>query len=738
MQLPKICSILPLVMKMYADVLVEIRSKHIDKTFTYHVPESLEKEAIVGKRVLVLFGKQKLEGYILALKNTSDVKTKDILEILDEEPVLNEEMLELGKFLQEKTLSSLSSCYSAMLPKALKASKKTQIHKKETLYLTLSGELEELQKEVTSTSQKDVLALFENEARILKSRATKVSASAVKTLLKNGILNEEKEEVYRYQIKKQEEESAKILNDEQQLAKEKIVSSFQKNEIFLLHGITGSGKTEVYLNVIEEVLKLGKEAIVLVPEISLTPQFVERFSKRFPDDIALLHSGLSDGEKYDEWRKILRGEVHICIGARSASFAPFKNLGIIIMDEEHSESYKQESSPRYFALDVLKKRSQTHKCPLVLGSATPSLDSMARAGKKLYTYLPMKKRAQNAVLPECILVDMAEEVKNRHPIISRELECSIIEKLNKNEQVMLLLNRRGHSTTITCSNCGFTYRCPHCEISLTYHKSSKNLRCHYCGYTKYIDDLCPNCHEKSLNYYGLGTEKLEEYLENIFPTAKIVRMDADSTANKGMHEKITEDFQNHKYDILLGTQMISKGLDFPNVTLMGILDADASLQIPDYKSNEKTYSLLSQASGRAGRKEKKGLVIIQTFQPENYILQCVKNHAYLKFYQYEMNIRKTLKYPPFYYLILLTFKSKDYSTVSKEANKAKEFLEQNKDPQTILLGPTTANMFLVNGVYHFEILIKYRFDDKLINTIKELDKFVLLNKKVTMDIDFHY
>ena len=738
MQLPKICSILPLVMKMYADVLVEIRSKHIDKTFTYHVPESLEKEAIVGKRVLVLFGKQKLEGYILALKNTSDVKTKDILEILDEEPVLNEEMLELGKFLQEKTLSSLSSCYSAMLPKALKASKKTQIHKKETLYLTLSGELEELQKEVTSTSQKDVLALFENEARILKSRATKVSASAVKTLLKNGILNEEKEEVYRYQIKKQEEESAKILNDEQQLAKEKIVSSFQKNEIFLLHGITGSGKTEVYLNVIEEVLKLGKEAIVLVPEISLTPQFVERFSKRFPDDIALLHSGLSDGEKYDEWRKILRGEVHICIGARSASFAPFKNLGIIIMDEEHSESYKQESSPRYFALDVLKKRSQTHNCPLVLGSATPSLDSMARAGKKLYTYLPMKKRAQNAVLPECILVDMAEEVKNRHPIISRELECSIIEKLNKNEQIMLLLNRRGHSTTITCSNCGFTYRCPHCEISLTYHKSSKNLRCHYCGYTKYIDDLCPNCHEKSLNYYGLGTEKLEEYLENIFPTAKIVRMDADSTTNKGMHEKITEDFQNHKYDILLGTQMISKGLDFPNVTLMGILDADASLQIPDYKSNEKTYSLLSQASGRAGRKEKKGLVIIQTFQPENYILQCVKNHAYLKFYQYEMNIRKTLKYPPFYYLILLTFKSKDYSTVSKEANKAKEFLEQNKEPQTILLGPTTANMFLVNGVYHFEILIKYRFDDKLINTIKELDKFVLLNKKVTMDIDFHY
>ena len=303
---------------------------------------------------------------------------------------------------------------------------------------------------------------------------------------------------------------------------------------------------------------------------------------------------------------------------------------------------------------------------------------------------------------------------------------------------MLLLNRRGHSTTITCSNCGFTYRCPHCEISLTYHKSSKNLRCHYCGYTKYIDDFCPNCHEKSLNYYGLGTEKLEEYLENVFPTARIVRMDRDSTANKGMHEKITTDFQNHKYDILLGTQMISKGLDFPDVTLVGILDADASLQIPDYKSNENTYALLSQASGRAGRGSKKGLVIIQTFQPENYILQCVKNHTYAKFYQYEMNIRKTLKYPPFYYLVLLTFKGRDYSAVSTESNKAKDFLEKNKAKETIILGPTTANMFLVNGVYHFEILIKYRFDDKLINTIKELDELVLLNKKVTMDIDFHY
>lgn len=725
-------------MKMYAEILIEIQNKHVDKTFTYKIPNNLEEKAIVGKRVLVPFGSKKLEGYILKLKNESDIETKEILDVLDDEPVLNKEMLDLGIFLQEKTLSSLCSCYNVMLPKALKASQKSNIKEKKVSYLKLTGDLEELLEKVSSSSQKDVLKLFLNEQEVLKSKANQVSASSVKTLLKNGFLVLEEREVYRYEINEEEKESKKVLNEEQEASFLEIKNSLGKKETFLLHGVTGSGKTEVYLALIEEVLKRGEQALVLVPEISLTPQFVKRFNARFPNKIAVLHSGLSDGEKYDEWRKIIRGEVSICIGARSASFAPFKNLGIIIMDEEQSESYKQENNPRYHALDVLIKRSETHSCPLVLGSATPRLYTMARAFKKVFKYLSLKKRAQNAILPEVRLIDMTEEVKNRHNILSEELECSIIEKINKNEQVMILLNRRGHSTTITCSCCGFTYRCPHCDITLTYHKSSKNLRCHYCGYTKYIDDLCPNCHEKSLNYYGMGTEKLEEYMENVFPTAKIVRMDADSTTNKGMHEKIIKDFANHKYDILLGTQMISKGLDFPNVTLVGIIDADAPLNIADYKSNERTFALLAQASGRAGRSNKKGTVLIQTFMPENYVLQCVKNNDYKKFYQYEMNIRKTLKYPPFYYLVLLTFKSKDYEIVSKEANKAKEFLNNKISKETVLLGPTTANMFLINGIYHFEILIKYRFDENLLTALKELDQMVLLNSKVTMDIDFNY
>lgn len=331
---------------------------------------------------------------------------------------------------------------------------------------------------------------------------------------------------------------------------------------------------------------------------------------------------------------------------------------------------------------------------------------------------------------------MKEEIKMRHPIISRELECKIIEKLNKKEQVLLLLNRRGHSTIITCSNCGYTYRCPYCDITLTYHKSSNSMRCHYCGFTKFKEEKCPNCHEDGLNYLGLGTEKLEDYLINIFPTAKIIRMDRDTTLKKGSYEKIIEDFQNEKYDIMLGTQMISKGLDFPKVSLVGIINADATLNIPDFKSNENTFNLLYQASGRAGRSDTTGEVILQTYYPDNFVFTCIKENNYLKFYKNEMKIRKSLKYPPFYYIVVIVVKGKDYEVVSKEAIKVKIFLEKHLDSSSIVLGPTTANVFLVNRIYHFEILIKYRFDSNLKKVLTELDERYLMNSNVHVDIDF--
>lgn len=716
---------------MYINVLTEIKNKKLDKTFTYKVPFSLENKIAIGKRVLIPFNHLTLEGYIVSLTDEAPFNPKEILEVLDEEPVLTEEMLILGKFLHEKTLSSLTSCYDAMLPKALKAKKGTNINIKKQSYLSLKMPYEEALKIAQNEKQKEIILAFKEQKEILKKEISLISSSAMNTLLKKDVLQETYKEKYRYEIKNSKA-TEKTLNEEQQRVYEKIKQGFHTNKTYLLHGVTGSGKTEVYIKLIKDVLKEGKTALVLVPEISLTPQLIERFTGVFQTNIAVLHSGLSDAEKYDEWRKILKEEVSIVIGARSASFAPLKNIGLFILDEEHSSSYKQENNPRYHALDVILKRSETHHCPVLLGSATPSLSTMARAHKKVYEYVYLNKRAKDSVLPLVSLVDMVEENNERHPIISRLLENKIAEKLNKKEQIMLLLNRRGYSTTITCSSCGFTYRCPNCEITLTYHKKDHQLRCHYCGYTKYLDILCPNCHEKSLSDYGMGTEKLEEYLKKKYPLARLLRMDRDTTSKKGEHEKIIKDFQEGKYDILLGTQMISKGLDFPNVTLVGILNADASLNIPDYKSNENTFALLSQTCGRAGRGQHKGEVIIQTFNPDNYIMQCVSKNDYFSFYKYEMNIRKTLKYPPFYYLAILTFKNKDYQKTYAEATKAKEYLEKHLDESYILLGPTAANVLLINKIYHFEITIKYKNKESLIPLLKELYLYI----SVQLDIDF--
>lgn len=718
---------------MYINVLTEIKNKKLDKTFTYKVPFSLENEVAIGKRVLIPFNHLTLEGYIVSFTDEAPLNPKEILAVLDDEPVLTEEMLILGKFLHDKTLSSLTSCYDVMLPKALKAKKGTNINIKKQSYLALKIPYDDALKMVQNAKQKEIILAFKDQEEILKKEISLISSSAMNTLVKKAVLQEIYKEKYRYEIKNSKV-TEKTLNEEQQKVYEKIKGGFHTNKTYLLHGVTGSGKTEVYIKLIKEVLKEGQTALVLVPEISLTPQLIERFTGVFQKDIAVLHSGLSDAEKYDEWRKILKEEVSIVIGARSASFAPLKNIGIFILDEEHSESYKQENNPRYHALDVILKRSEIHNAPVVLGSATPSLSTMARAHKKVFEYTYLSKRAKDSVLPEVYLVDMAEENKKNHPIISRLLENKITEKIEKKEQVMILLNRRGYSTTLTCSNCGFTYRCPNCQITLTYHKKVNQLRCHYCGYTKYYNPLCPNCHEEGLNDYGMGTEKLEEYLGKKFPMAKIIRMDRDTTAKKGTHEQIIADFQNQKYDILLGTQMISKGLDFPNVTLVGILNADATLNIPDYRSNEKTFALLSQTCGRAGRNNKKGEVVLQTFNPDNYIMKCVSKNDYFAFYKYEMNIRKTLKYPPFYYLANLIFKSKDYEKVAKEAKKAKSYLEQNLDNNYIILGPTAANVFMMNKIYHFEISIKYKNKDLLMPVLKDLFTYT----KVDLDIDFNF
>lgn len=725
---------------MIASVLVEIKSKQIDKYFDYLIPEELKSTIKVGVRVLVPFGMQELEGYVIQIHNTKDksLDYKYIHSQIDEEVVLNEELREIGKKMVEDNLVSLSSAYSTMLPSALKAKKSIYIPKKYDTILKLNMSLDEAYSKCKSKSQFQIIEAFELTEKLTLTESNKISSSSTKTLLKNKILIAEKQEHYRYQIKEYEMEKKKKLTDEQQLAYSKILNHLNEAKTIVLKGVTGSGKTEIYMQIIENVLKLGKTSLILVPEISLTPQFVYNFAKRFGNQIALLHSGLSDGEKYDEWRKIMRNEASIVIGARSSIFAPLKNIGIIIVDECHSDSYKQENRPKYQVSKIAEYRSKYHNCPVIFGSATPTLELISRAKKGVFELIELNQRVNQQPLPKVTLVDMKEEIKKKHNIISSVLEEKIEMCLQRKEQILILLNRRGYSTTIQCSNCGYTYRCPYCDITLTYHKSSKNLRCHYCGYTKYIDNVCPSCKEEALNYYGLGTEKLEAFLTEKFSNAKIVRMDTDTTSKKGSLERITNDFRDQKYDILIGTQMISKGLDFPNVTLVGIVGADNSFNIPDFRSGEKSFALLYQASGRAGRSNLTGEVIIETFNPDNTILNCVKNQDFEQFYQYEMNIRHKLRYPPYYYLANLVIKSKEYNLAKEEANKVATYLKKNLDSTSIVLGPSTASLFRVNNVYHFEIMVKYRFDSKIKNVMKELDQIFLLNKKVELDVDLFY
>ncbi len=722
---------------MYAKVLVEYNVKTLDKTFTYLITEDLQKKLKVGMKVKIPFGKVNISGFVLEITDTTSEdsrKLKEIKEIIDENLVLNSELLQMGQYLKEKTLCSLISAYQTMLPSSLKIKNKVRKYDLEISYIYLNQQIDLENYKLENKNrvkQIEIINKLEKQEKILKKE---LASSSLNTLLKNNIVIEKKEKEYRINIDTKIKKDNELTPAQEKVFME-IKKSFNKEETFLLYGITGSGKTEVYIHLIKEVIKNKQTALLLVPEITLSTQLVKRFYERFGSKVAIFHSALSEGERYDEYQKIIKNEVDVVVGTRSAIFTPLNNLGIIIIDEEHSENYKQENMPRYRTIDMALFRSKYNKIPLVLGSATPSLETMARAKKGLYKLLTLDQRVNSAVLPEIKLVNMQEEMKKRNPIFSTSLITEINETLKREEQVIILLNRRGHSTIVTCQNCGYTYKCPHCDISLTYHKSTNNLRCHYCGYTKFKEKICPECHEEALNYYGLGTEKLEIEIKNIFKDAKVVRMDVDTTTKKGSHERIISDFQNHKYDILLGTQMISKGLDFPNVTLVGVINADLSLNMPDFKARERTFSLLTQTSGRSGRNLKKGKVIIQTFDIDNKIYEFVKNNDYNGFYQYEMLNRHKLDYPPYYYLVSIKVASKEYQEASNEANKIVRYLKKNLKTKTIILGPSVANQFRLNNIYRFQIIIKYKKDDNLFKIIKSLDNLYILNKKVNLEID---
>lgn len=716
---------------MFADVLIELKAKGIDQTFTYEIPNNIQKTIKIGVRVQVPFGKMILEGFVLKIKNSYDgeYEIKKIIKQIDENPVLNEEMIDLGLYMSKKTLANLITCYQTMLPSALKAKNNFVVPKKYVSYIILKKDIEGNNK-----TQNEIIKLVKKETKVLKNTLTNISSSSLNTLLKNGILEEIKEESYRLISENKKEENKVELTKEQKEAIDKI-NNTNKFKTFLLHGVTGSGKTEVYLNTIEEILKKGKEALVLVPEISLTPQLVSTFQKRFGSKVAILHSSLSNGEKYDEWRKIEKKEVSIVIGARSAIFAPLTKLGIIIIDEEHSTTYKQENNPKYNTVDIAIYRAKKYNIPLVLGSATPLVESYTRVKTGTYELITLKNKVSNSKI-KTHLIDMKEEIKNNHPILSRILEEKINDSINNGYQVLLLLNRRGYTTVTTCKNCGYVHKCKYCDIPFTYHKSSNTMRCHYCGYAEQPLKKCPECNSLNINSYGMGTEKLVEYIEEHFEKAKVVRMDNDTTSVKGSHEKIIKDFENQKYNILIGTQMISKGLNFKNVNLVGVISGDNSLNLPDFRSAERTFALINQVAGRVGRFELQGEVIIQGFNIDHYSIVKAVNNDYEGFYYEELKIRKMLKYSPFYNLSLIKIKDKDYEKANKEANKIVVYLKNKKYEDVYILGPSPGMIPKINNIYELQIIIKYKKSDVVIKELEYINN-IYKNKKTIVDIDIN-
>ncbi|HBM6433958.1 TPA: primosomal protein N' [Enterococcus faecium] len=719
-------------------------------------------------------------------EESANPSLKAVIRLLDLAPVVNEELLSLADYMKKITYAFKITCLQTMLPSVMKAEYdkliypladtpevqvlfdqreviswkeaeeegslsqlirwrqeqlvdiKYEVHtrnKVKTIRLVRSllteKQIEEewaklrqnakKQKELllclSELSQEEPIAYFKNKG---------ISTAVLNQGKEKGWLEFIESERYRdpYKDRVFDQTTALELNAEQKNAVEQIITAGQqqKDQVFLLEGITGSGKTEVYLQAIADVLSENKTAIMLVPEIALTPQMVERFKGRFGESVAVLHSGLSQGEKYDEWRKIEREEAQVVVGARSAIFAPLKNIGLIIIDEEHESSYKQDETPRYHARDLAIWRSKYHHCPIVLGSATPSLESRARAQKGVYQLLQLNHRAKAAAqLPAIEIVDMREEFQNhRTSTFSANLQEKIQNRLDKKEQTVLLLNRRGYSSFVMCRDCGFVLPCPNCDISLTLHMDTRSMRCHYCGHEEPIPNRCPNCGGNKIRYYGTGTQKVEEELRELYPQARILRMDVDTTRRKGAHEQILQKFGAKEADILLGTQMIAKGLDFPEVTLVGVLNADTSLNLPDFRSSEHTFQLLTQVSGRAGRAEKAGEVVIQTFNPQHYAIELAKKQNYEQFYQQEMHVRHRGGYPPYYFTVKITASHPEEQVAAKKifqiANQLKEVLSS----QSLLLGPTPSMILRVKNRYYYQLIIKYKHEPNLPHVLDEI------------------
>lgn len=750
-------------LKKTAKIIVDVPLMQTDKPFSYAIPRNLENLIETGMRVHVPFGtaNRLVQGIVIDFSEEEDSELKEIAELLDVEPVLTAEQLRLADEMRHTVFSYKISCLKAMLPNLLNSSydkiltdsegiqrkwsllnesqkiealkevksghlkvsysARSKENKKIEKYVKASAKLADFKIGKAAKKRAELKSYLLNQEEMIRQKDLPFSSAVIKYFVDNELVEVTQKEVSRTaaMFEAVTPDKSKVLNEEQALAFNAIIESADKP--FLLEGVTGSGKTEIYLQVIEHTLREGKTAIMLVPEIALTPQMSNRFIARFGEKVAIMHSGLSDGEKYDEWRKIKEGHAQVVVGARSAIFVPLENIGVIIIDEEHETSYKQDSNPRYHARDVALLRAKYHQARVILGSATPSLESRARAQKGVYHLLTLKHRAnEQALLPEVQIVDMRSHLSDQSANFSDILLEKIREKVERKEQVILMLNRRGYSSFVMCRDCGFVVGCPNCDISLTLHMDTKTLNCHYCGHQEEIPQVCPNCNGRKIRYYGSGTQKVQEELEKLLPELRILRMDVDTTKTKNAHEKILRKFGEHAADVLLGTQMIAKGLDFPNVTLVGVINADTGLNLPDFRASERSFQLLMQVAGRAGRANKKGEVIIQTFNPGHYAVKLVAAQDYEAFYRQEMYYRQQLAYPPYYFTVQILVSHKDEDIVAKKAYEIASLVKGKLSDKAKVLGPTPKPIARTHNLYHYQILVKYRFEAQLEEVLNQV------------------
>ena len=730
---------------MIAEVIIDSKAKKLNRKFDYKIPTNLEDVIEVGSRILVPFGNFKTleEGYVIKIKNSTEYEVKEIAGLQEN---LEEEKINLARMMARKYFCNVSECIKLMLTPGTR-SKTKKIESKKINFVYLDNKTQINIETLRGEKQRKALKFIEKNQGLTIPEIIEfagVSRETINSLLKKGLIKIESEKIERNPlVNKNVQKTEKIkLNEEQQIAFKEIGQAIDKNRYqkFLLYGVTGSGKTEVYMQLIEKVLNKGKSAIMLVPEISLTPQMIDRFVGRFGKEvIAVLHSKLSIGEKHDEWIRIKENNAKIVIGARSAIFAPIQDLGIIIIDEEHDSSYKSESSPRYDAKEIAEYIAESKSISLVLGSATPDISTFYKHEQNKLKLLKLTKRANNSNLPNVNIVDLKMELATGNKtMLSKALYDGIKDNLSKKRQTILFLNRRGYSTFIMCRQCGYTVKCPNCNISLTYHSFEHKLKCHYCGHEEKVVTKCPECKSDKIRYFGTGTQKLEEEIKKLFPECSTIRMDIDTVNKKNSHEEILSKFKNENIDILIGTQMVVKGHHFPNVTLVGVIAADGSLNIDDYRANERTFQILTQVAGRAGREKLPGRVIIQTYNPENFAIECAKIQDYDEFYKTEIELRKQLNYPPFCDIIVFGFSGTNEMEIRNISTYMYKTLQSSlKEYGINVFMPMPAPIDKIKNKYRWRIIAKGKVTDEVSIIINKCLKNIYDKnfKKVNIVVD---